>query len=51
MSSGASFTAVIVTVVVPVVVATPLGPWVPVLPSENVQASVTDEAGASEVLA
>ena len=51
VSSGTSFAAVIVTVVVPVAVAAPSGPWAPVLPSENVQASVTDEAGASEVLA
>ncbi|KQO99973.1 hypothetical protein ASF32_12975 [Methylobacterium sp. Leaf91] len=39
VSSGASFAAVIVTVVVPVAVAAPSGPWAPVLPSENVQAS------------
>ena len=43
---GASLTAVMLTVVLPVTLRVPPAPWLPVLPSLNVQSSCTLLAGA-----
>ena len=49
-SVGASLTAVMLTVVLPVALNTPPVPWLPLLPSFNVQFSTTLAGGASLLL-
>ena len=48
---GASFTAVMFTVVLPAAVKAPPLPWLPVLPSLKLQSTCTLAGGASDVLA